>query len=402
MAREQIHVGLEIGTTKICAVVAECRGDSQPLRILGVGETPSRGVRKGEIIDFSTASKCVHEALADAEEKSDVEIRSVWAAITGSHITSFNNRGVTILPEGKTEIDEEDLRDVELNAKEVNIPAQNEFLHTIIQHYYVDGQEGVLDPLGMVGQRLEADFHIVHGVRSRVQNTIRCIKEAQIEVEDVVINSLASAQVVLDPRQRELGVLVLDIGGGVTDYIVYVNGAVKHSGVLAVGGDHITNDLSVGLRIPITRAEKLKIEEGSANLDSVAPGDTIVLKGDAVFAGCEIERAALNTIINARVTELFQLVRRRVEAVCPLEILAGGAVLTGGTSQLRGIRQIAEAVFDLPVRLASARDVTGPTSTYENPALSTAIGLVKYAQAVAAQSAESSFFDSLKNLFRRK
>lgn len=401
MAREQIHVGLEIGTTKICAVVAECRGDSQPLRILGVGETPSRGVRKGEIVDFSTASKCVHEALADAEEKSDVEIRSVWAAITGSHITSFNNRGAAILPDEKGEIDDEDLRDVELNAKEVNIPAQNEFLHTIIQHYYVDGQEGVLDPLGMAGQKLEADFHIVHGIRSRIQNTIRCIKEAQIEVEDVVINSLASAQVVIDPHQRDLGVLVLDIGGGVTDYIVYVNGAVRHSGVLAVGGDHITNDLSVGLRIPITRAEKLKIAEGSAILDDSITGETIVLKGDSVFTGCEIERRALNLIINARVTELFQLVKRRVAAACPLEILGGGVVLTGGTSLLGGIRSCAEAVFDLPARIAVAQDVTGPVSRYETPTLSTPIGLVKYAQAVAGEAGGGSLFDSIKGLFRK-
>jgi cell division protein FtsA len=402
MAREQIHVGLEIGTSKICAVVAESRGEGQPIRLLGVGESPSRGVRKGEIVDFSTASKCVNEALADAEEKSDVEIRSVWASVTGSHLESFNNRGAIVLPEDKNEIDEVDLRDVELSAKEVTIPSQNEFLHTIIQHYYVDGQEGVLDPVGMVGQKLEADFHIVHGVRTRVQNTIRCIKEAGVEVEDVVINALASAQVVVTPQQKDLGVVVLDIGGGVTDYIVYVDGAVRHSGVLAVGGDHVTNDLSIGLRIPITRAEKLKLEEGSCQTEGLTPGETIVLKSDAGFSGCEIERAVLNIIIRVRLEEMFRLIRKRIAGVCPLELIGEGVVLTGGTSQLRGVRALAADVFDLPARLATARDVSGPTSAYENPALSTPIGLVKYAQAVSAELEAPSLLDSIRSIFRRK
>lgn len=401
MAREQIHVGLEIGTSKICAVVAESRGQSQPIRILGVGEAPSRGIRKGEIVDFSTATKCVHEALADAEEKSDVEIRSVWAAVTGSHLTSFNNRGAIVLQEDKNEIDEVDLRDVELSAKEVSIPAQNEFLHTIIQHYYVDGQEGVLDPVGMVGSKLEADFHIVHGVCNRIKNTIRCIKEAGVEVEDVVVNSLASAQVVVTPQQKDLGVVVLDIGGGVTDYIVYVDGAVRHSGVLAVGGDHLTNDLSIGLRIPITKAEKLKIDEGSCTVEGLPIGETIVLKSDAGFTGCEVQRSVLNLIINVRMNELFELVKRRIETVCSLDLIAEGVIITGGSSKLRGLRPLAEKVFDLPARLASAKDVSGPTSAYENPALSTPIGLVKYAQAVSEDLESPSLMENLRSLFSR-
>jgi cell division protein FtsA len=402
MAREQIHVGLEIGTSKICAVVAESRGEAHPIRILGVGESPSRGVRKGEIVDFSTASKCVHEALADAEEKSDVEIRSVWASVTGSHLVSFNNRGAVVLADDKNEIDESDLRDVELNAKEVTIPAQNEFLHTIIQHYYVDGQQGVLDPVGMVGQKLEADFHIVHGVCNRIKNTIRCIKEAGVEVEDVVVNSLASAQVVVTPQQKDLGVIVLDIGGGVTDFIVYVDGAVRHSGVLAIGGDHITNDLSIGLRIPITRAEKLKCEEGSCITEGLATGETIVLKSDAGFSGCEIERSVLNLIIRVRMEELFRLLRKRIESVVPVEMIGEGVVITGGTSQLRGLRSLAAEVFDVPARLAIAQDVSGPTSAYENPALSTPIGLVKYAQAVSAELEDPGLLNGLFSIFRRK
>ena len=264
-------VGLEIGTSKICVVVGEGRPDGT-IKILGVGQAPSRGVRKGEIVDFETAMKCVHEAVVDAETKSDVMIRSVYVGVAGSHIQSFNNRGSVALPEDRDEIDEQDIEDVKINAREVSIPAQNAFLHSIIQHYHVDGQDGVLNPVGMLGQKLEADFHIIHGVRTRIQNTIRCVKELPLEVEDVVFTALASAQVVLTQHQKNLGALVIDIGGGTTDYILYVDGAVKQSGVLGVGGDHITNDISMGLRIPMTRAEKLKIEEGSVTLGNSSAG----------------------------------------------------------------------------------------------------------------------------------
>lgn len=401
MAKDQIHVGLEIGTSKICAVVAEARADGS-LRILGVGEAPSRGVRKGEIVDFSTAKKCVVEALDDADEKADVKIDSVWAAVTGSHIESFNNRGMISVAQDKDEIDENDLRDVELNAREVSIPATNSFLHTIIQHYYVDGQEGVLDPVGMIGHKLEADFHIMHGLRTRVQNTIRCIRDAGIEVEDVVVSSLASAQVVVDQQQKDLGVAVLDIGGGTTDYIVYVDGAVRHSGVLAVGGDHMTSDLSYCLRIPITKAEKVKVEEGSCLLGNIPPGDTIILKNDAGFSGCEVERSLLNEIINLRTSEMFELLRRNIEKECPLGLLGAGLVITGGCCQLRGIGDLAADIFDLPVRTASASNIAGPTSTFQNPAYSTAIGLVRYAQAVSSTIEKDSMLDSIKNIFRRK
>jgi len=388
MAREQLLVGLEIGTSKICAVVGEGRPDGS-IRILGVGQTPSRGVRKGEIVDFPTATQCVQDALAEAEEKSDVEIQSVWAAVTGSHLQSFNSRGATVLPDDREEITHEDLRDVEVNAKEVHIPESNSFLHTIIQKYYVDGQEGVVSPVEMLGNRLEGDFHIIHGVTTRIQNTIRCIKEARVEVEDIVFNGLASAEVVLDQNHRNLGALVLDIGGGVTDYLVYADGSIRATGVLAVGGDHVTNDISMGLRIPITRAEKLKIEEGNALLGTAISGESITLKNDTGFSGREIEREMLNTIIHARMRELLEYVRRQVESRVRLEMLGGGVIITGGCSELKGLRALAEEIFELPVQVTRAHDVSGPTSAFENPEYSTAIGLVKYACAAQQASPES-------------
>src|SRR3954469_9230369 len=383
MASSDLMVGLEIGTSKICVVVGEGRPDGT-IKILGVGQSPSRGVRKGEIVDFETAMKCVHEAVVDAETKSDVMIRSVYVGVTGSHIQSFNNRGLVTLPEDRDEIDEQDIEDVKINAREVSIPAQNAFLHSIIQHYHVDGQEGVLNPVGMLGQKLEADFHIIHGVRTRIQNTIRCIKELPLEVEDVVFTALASAQVVLSQQQKNLGALVIDMGGGTTDFILYVDGAVKQSGTVGIGGDHITNDISMGLRIPMARAEKLKIEEGSVILGNCLPGETVVLKDDSGFAGKEIERETLNTIIHLRVRETLELLKRTLDEEAFINFIGEGIFITGGCSLLRGIDNLAEEIFEIPARLAHAQTMSGLTSAFQNPQFSTAIGLIKYAQAMQA------------------
>jgi cell division protein FtsA len=401
MGRDNITVALEIGTSKICVVVGESNPDGS-IKILGVGQVPSRGVRKGEIVDFETASKCVHDALVDAEDKSDVMIRSVYVGITGAHISGFNNRGAVNIPEDQDEIELKDFEQVQSNAREVSIPAQNAFLHSILQHYYVDGQDGVLNPIGMFGRRLEADFHIIHGIRTRIQNTIRCVKEIPLDVEDVVFNPFAAAQVVLDQNQKNLGALMIDIGGGTMEYIVYVEGAVKQSGVLAIGGDHITNDISMGLRIPMARAERLKIEEGSVTLGNSLPGETILLKDDCGFAGREVERETLNTIIHMRMREAFELLKRELEQEPFLNYLGAGVLLTGGCSQLKGIDHLAEEIFGMPVHVTRAQAMSGLTSAFENPQLSTAIGLIKYAQAVQSDRPRGWFSRirrSLPNLF---
>jgi cell division protein FtsA len=390
MAREDIIVGLEIGTSKVCAVVGETRHDGT-VKILGVGQTPSRGVRKGEIVDFDTAGKCVREALADAEEKSDVAIHSVYLAVTGGHMDSFNNRGSVLIPEDRDEICEEDFEDVQAAAREVSIPAPNMFVHSILQHYYVDGQDGVLNPIGMLGRKLEADFHIIHGVGNRIKNTVRCVKELDIDVEDVVFAPLAAAQVVLDLNQKNLGALVIDMGGGTTGYVVYVDGAVKQSGCLAIGGDHITNDLSLGLRIPMAKAEKIKLDEGSVITGNSLPGETVVLKDETGFAGKEVEREMLNTIIHCRVRETFELIKRELDNANYLDFLGAGLLLTGGSSMLKGVNHLAEEIFGMPVHVTHAQTVSGVTSAFENPQFSTAIGLIKYAQAMQPQQPRGFF-----------
>jgi cell division protein FtsA len=382
MPSEQIFVGLEIGTTKICVIVAESRADDQ-ISILGVGETPSRGIRKGEIVDMATVTECVREAIVDAEEKTNVEIGNVWVAITGAHLRSFNNRGTHTLPSPR-QIEQADLDLVQTNAKEIALPPPNIFLHTILQAYHLDGNRNVIDPLESEGMQLEADFHIVHGIKTRITNHLRCVEALNLEIEDVVLSSLASAQVVVTQYQKDIGVLVVDIGGGTTDYLVYHDGAVRHSGVLALGGDHVTNDISVGLKLPIARAEMLKIQEGSATAPENSEGGVITLKNDPGFLGCDIDRRSLDTIIHCRVREIFELLRRDIEAAGGdlLGLLGAGVMITGGCAKLRGIAEVASEVLDQTVQVSSARNVGGALQTFENPQYSTAIGLTKYARLI--------------------
>ncbi len=404
MAKDDIVVGLEIGTSKICVVVAENQADGG-IKILGVGQVPSRGIRKGEIVDFDTAQQCIHDALVDAEQKSDIEIDRVFVGVTGSHIASFNSRGVVNIPEDRGEIFEEDIESVRENAINVSIPGENSFLHSILQHYYVDDRDGVLNPVGILGNRLEADYHIIHGIRNRIQNTLRCVREIPLNVDDIVLNGLASAQVVLDQEQKNLGALVLDIGGGTTDYVYYQDGAVQRSGVLAVGGDHITNDLSSLLRIPMARAERLKIEEGSVIVGKSIPGEIVTLKDETGFAGREIEREKLNTIIHMRVKEIFELLHRSLSSDPKFAMIGSGVHITGGCSLLKGIDQLAAEVFGLEVTLTHALPMAGITSAFQNPQYSTAIGLVKYAQAVHSErvndGAIKKFFKSIGGWFKR-
>ena len=406
MARDQIYVGLEIGTTKICVVVSEGKADGT-INILGVGETPSRGVRKGEIVDFATVTECVREALLDAEDKTNVEIGNVWVAISGSHLRSFNNRGTVMIPEERDVITEEDLESVETNAKEVSLPSQNIFLHTILQGYHVDGRRDVIDPIKMECRVLEADYHIVHGIQTRINNTLRCVESLKLGIEDVVLSSLASAQVVITQQQKDLGVLVIDIGGGTTDYLVYLDGAVRHTGVLPLGGDHITNDISIGLKLPMQRAELIKIQEGSADDPTGSQGGFITIKNDPGFLGCEIDRISLQTIIHLRVREIFELIRRDMDAGAEgaLGLMGAGVVITGGSAGLRGIATVAEDVFGTSVELTKSREIGGATQIFENPRFSTAIGLTKYAMAVSANTPEPGFLekitDGLGGIFKR-
>src|SRR5215475_2504924 len=274
-----IIVGLEIGTSKVCAVVGELNPEGA-LNIVGLGQARSRGVRKGEIADVSAVEEDVRHAIVEAEHMADVEIRSVYLGVTGAHVRGFNNRGVHPVVSADREISEADVQDVIKNAKTINLPAQNHVLHAIRQHFLVDGQDGITNPVGMLGAKVEVDVHVIHGSFNRLQNAIRAVKGLQLEVDDIVFNGLACSLALLTNEQKELGSLVIDIGGGTTEYAVYSNGIVKHTGVLAIGGDHVSNDLAYGLKVPLSRAEQLKIEHGSAFVDETAKGQTTTIASE--------------------------------------------------------------------------------------------------------------------------
>ena len=315
MAVSNIYVGLEIGTSKVCIVVGEGRGDGA-IKILGVGQHPAAGVRKGEIVDPETAQTCLHDALARAEERSDVEVNTVFLAVSGSHIQSLNNRGTIRVADEQMEINGEDLEEVKKIARDVPVPKENGYIHSIIQHYYVDGQEKVLNPLGMLGQKLEADYHIIHGVKTRIQNSIKCVREVPLEVEDIVFSPVAAAQVVLNREAKNEGALLIDVGGGTTDYICFVDGAVVESGCVPIGGDHITNDIALVLKIPLARAEKLKVNHGSASLRNIEHGE-IAIEGES---GKTVEQELLNQITNARAAELLSVVAEPLQQLSLIHI----------------------------------------------------------------------------------
>ncbi|MEC8691617.1 MAG: cell division protein FtsA [Verrucomicrobiota bacterium] len=389
MAKSKIYAGLEIGTSTICVVVGEVLGNGS-IKILGVGQAPSRGVRKGEIVDFETAQTCLNDALVEAEEKSDVEISNVYLAVSGSHIESLCNKGSIRIPEvdGVNEITEEDLDEVREIARDIKLPPENVFLHSIIRDYYVDGQEKVQNPVGRQGQVVEADYHIIHGIKTRLQNTIRCVREIPINVEEVVFSPIAAAQVMLKRDDKDRGALLIDIGGGVTDYVMYTGGSVAQSGCIGVGGDHITNDISVVMKIPLTRSEKLKTDHGSA-LPENDEDSSIVLDDDPLKSGLEIDKELLNQIINARATEIFEQLKDRITKHDNLDTLGAGVFLTGGASKLKDIDKISEDILGLPVSLARISSMSGASAPFENPQLATAMGLIRYAQMIESDKSEN-------------
>lgn len=380
MASTNIYVGLEIGTSKVCLVVGEARSDGA-IKILGVGQHPAAGVRKGEIVDPETVLTCLHDALSRAEERSDVEIAEVFLAVTGSHIQSLNNRGTIRVADDRMEISGEDLEEVKKIARDVPIPKENGYIHSIIQHYYVDGQEKILNPLGMLGQKLEADYHIIHGVKTRIQNAIKCVRDAPLEVEDIVFSPVAAAQVVLNREAKNEGALLIDVGGGTADYIAFADGAVVASGCVPIGGDHITNDIALVLKIPLARAEKLKVAHGSASLKGWDP-KTIAIEGES---GKTVEQELLNQIINARATEMLELVAEPLRRQGALERLGKGVFLTGGCSLLKGLPELAEEIIGVPVHRSSSASMSGPSALFENPQYATPVGLIRYAQLLDEQ-----------------
>ncbi len=396
-----IIVGLEIGTSKVCAVV----GDLSPegaLNIVGLGQAKSRGVRKGEITDAPMAEEDIRHAIVEAEQMADVEIRSAYLGVTGAHVRGFNNRGVHPVVSADREISEADVQDVIKNDKTINLPAQNHVIHAIRQHFLVDGQEGIANPVGMLGSRVEVDVHVVHGAVNRLQNAIRAVKSLQLEVDDIVFTGLASSLALLTNEQKELGSLVIDIGGGTTEYVVYGNGIIKHTGVLAVGGDHVSNDLAYGLKVPLSRAEQLKIEHGSAFVEEDAKGETVTIANELGMPLKVISLENLRRIVSIRLQELFELVAQDLEQSNAMDYLRAGVFLCGGGARIPNIAKLAEQILGMPVSLGKTNSISGLKSALDQPEFATAIGLVKFGSFQQRRRAAKGFFkDALGQFFRR-
>src|SRR5438477_9248453 len=391
-----VIVGLEIGTSKICAVVGEVN-DAGALSIIGVGQSRSRGVRKGEIVDASLASEDIRNAIVEAEQMADVEVRSVYLGVSGGHLRGFNNRGVHPVVSADREITDEDVQDAIKNAKAINLPAENHVVHVIRQHFRADGQDGIQNPVGMLGARLEVDVHVVHGNFNRLQNPIRAVKSLQLEVEDIVFNGLASSLALLSSEQKELGALVIDIGGGTTEYVICADGIVKHTGLLAVGGDHVSNDLAYGLKVPLSRAEQLKIEHGSALVEDNVKGQTITLTNSHGLVERPINLEHLRRIMALRLEEIFQLIAREINQTSMLDYLRDGGFLCGGGARIPGIQTLVERVFGLPVSLGKTNSISGLKSALDQPEFATAIGLVKFGSFQANKRTSRTAMGGLKS-----
>lgn len=379
--RTKTFVGLEIGTSKVCVIQGEVRAD-EGIKLLGIGQAVSRGVRKGEIVDFELAHTSLSKAVEMAEKQSNLPIKEVYLGISGGHIEGGNHDARIAIPEVQQIVVEEDLEDLKEMARDIQLHPSRAFLHSIVRDYIVDGRQKVVNPVGVPAKELAAHYHLIHGVRSRVQNTIRCVRELPIEVEDIVFSPLAAAQVLLTRQHKDDGVLLIDLGGGTSDYVLYRDGAVAASGSLGIGGDHVTNDIHLVCRVPLQVAERVKTRLASVYYDSRNVGQLVAVEPDGEFPGGELDQTLLNQVVHMRIRETFELIRGDLEATGmydPAQVKAG-VFLTGGGSLLTGIHDLAKAVFGVAVHQGGGDVASGNRTTAENPQFATAIGLIRYAQ----------------------
>jgi len=370
----EIIVGLDIGTTKICAVVGEIVHGG--VEIIGIGTHPSEGLRKGVVINIEKTVNSIKEAIEEAETMAGCEISSVYAGIAGGHIKGFNSHGVIALKE--KEVTKKDIERVIEAASAVAIPMDREVIHILEQEFIVDEQDGIMDPLGMSGVRMEAKIHIVTGAVTSAQNIIKCANRAGLDVHDIVLESLASSEAVLTEEERNLGVVLVDFGGGTTDMAVFSKGAIKHTSVLALGGDNPTYDISIGLRTPKLEAEKIKMKYGCALTSMIGKDETIEVPGVGGRTPRVLPRQILGEILEPRVEEIFTLIQNDLIRSGYEDIVNSGVVITGGSSELAGVVEIAEQIFNVPARLGYPSRVGGLSEVVNKPMYATAVGLVLY------------------------
>ncbi|MDL2322278.1 cell division protein FtsA [Desulfosarcina sp. OttesenSCG-928-B08] len=387
-----IVVGLDIGTTKICAVVGEVIG--REIHIIGIGSHPSIGLRKGVVVNIEATVESIKRAVEEAELMAGCEISSVYAGIAGGHITSFNSSGIVAIK--GAEITAQDVERVIDAARAVAIPMDREVIHVLPQEYIVDEQAGIQNPVGMAAVRLEARIHIVTGAVTSAHNIVKCANRAGLDVCDIVLESLASGEAVLTEEEKQLGAGLIDLGGGTSDLAIFSGKNIRHTFVLALGGDNLTSDIAIGLRAPINEAEQIKRKYGTCNYAGIHAGETIEVPGMGGREPRKLPRQILGEILAPRMEEIFALLHREITNAGVEHMIASGMVLCGGTALLEGATDIAESVFGVPARMGRPRGISGLTDVVNNPMYSTGVGLVLYG---AQKEPEKKFRIRDQNIF---
>jgi len=368
-------VGLDIGTSKVVAIVGELGSDGE-IEVVGIGSNPSRGLKKGVVVNIESTVQSIQRAVDEAEQMAGCQIHSIYTGIAGSHIRSLNSHGVTAIK--NKEVAVEDVERVIDAAKAVAIPADQKILHILPQEFIIDNQEGIHEPVGMSGVRLEAKVHMVTGAVSAAQNIIKCVRRCGLEVDDVILQQLASSRAVLTEDEKELGVCLVDIGGGTTDIAIFINGSISHSAVIPIAGDQVTNDIAVALRTPTQHAEEIKVKYACCLTQLANADETIEVPSVGERAPRRLSRQMLAEVVEPRYEELFTLVQAELQRSGYENLIAAGIVLTGGSAKMEGAGELAEEVFHMPVRQGVPQYVTGLPDVVRNPIYSTAVGLLLF------------------------
>ncbi len=377
-------VGLDIGTTKISCVIAD-ESSAGELRVVGIGNAPSEGLRRGVVVDLEKTVGSIQRSVDEAERMAGLEVKGVYAGIAGDHIRSINSRGVIAVSRKDNEIAPADVDRVVEAAKAIAIPMDREIIHVIPQEFIVDDQDGIKDPVGMSGVRLEAEVHIITGAVTSAKNICRSIQRAGLKVYDLVLEPLASSIAVLDADERNLGVVLVDIGGGTTDVAVFFDGSIRHTAIIPYGGTNVTSDIAIGLRTPIDKAESIKLAHGSALASLVSMDESLDVSGVGGRQDRAISRHVLASMIEPRMEEILGLAAKEVRKNHFAELLGGGVVLTGGSSLMAGVAELAEQVFEMPVRLGVPQGLGGLSANVADPRYATGVGLVLHAARADAQ-----------------
>jgi cell division protein FtsA len=378
--RKEYIAGLDIGTTKTCCVLADLDSESGAMDIVGVGLTPSDGLRKGVVVDLESTTEAIRSVVDKAQKQAgNIQIRTVVVGVTGEHISSLNSRGVIAITSGDKEVTGSDVERVVDASKVIVLPPEREIIHSIPRGFTVDGQDGIKDPVGMSGSRLEVETHIVTGSSTFIDNVIKCVQRAGLAVESTVLEPIATSASAVLEAEKDLGVALIDIGGGTTDVAVFTNGEIFYTAVLPIGGNHVSKDIAVGLRTSQEEAERVKIAYGCSALDMVEDGEVFEITSLGADEGRELPRKILASIIEPRMEEILEKVRGELIKSGYLGMLPGGGVITGGGAQLPGAVDMAEKILGMPIRLGLPRDIGGLCDTIQSPIYTTAVGLAMYA-----------------------